>query len=55
VASDAIRIDTTELEHAMWVTREQVAAALAGDLAAPFLTPPPYAIAYTLFERWLGS
>jgi NAD+ diphosphatase len=55
VASDAIRIDTTELEHAMWVTRDEVAAALAGDLAAPFLAPPPYAIAYTLFERWLGS
>lgn len=50
--SRAITLDTTELEDAMWVTRADVRAALAGDPAAPFLAPPPYAIANTLFRRW---
>lgn len=54
-ASDAITLDTNELEHAMWVTRDEVAAALAGEPSAPFLAPPPYAIAFTLFERWLDG
>ncbi len=52
---DALTIDTTELEHAMWVDRAGVAAALGGEADAPFLPPPPYAIAHTLFERWLAE
>ncbi len=52
---DALTVDHTELEEAKWVTRDEVAAALAGDPAAPFLPPPPYAIAHTLFGRWLGE
>lgn len=52
---DALAIDTTELEHAMWVDRAGIAAALAGAAHAPFLPPPPYAIAHTLLERWLAE
>jgi NAD+ diphosphatase len=52
---DALTVDHTELEEALWVTREGVATALAGDADAPFLPPPPYAIAHTLFSRWLAG
>jgi NAD+ diphosphatase len=47
-----IVLDTTELSDAMWVDRPQVLAALAGDEAAPFVAPPPYAIAHTLLTHW---
>jgi len=52
---DTLVVDHTELEEAKWVTRDEVAAALAGDPDAPFLPPPPYAIAHTLFGRWLAE
>ena len=52
---DTLLVDHTELEEAKWVTRDEVAAALAGDPGAPFLPPPPYAIAHTLFGRWLAE
>ena len=52
-ASDALTLDRNELEDAIWVGREGVLAALAGDPAAPFVAPPPFAIARTLLERWL--
>lgn len=55
VESDALTIDTNELEDAMWVTRDELAAALAKDPAARFKVPPPYAIAHTLFVRWLAG
>ncbi|AGH48256.1 MULTISPECIES: NAD(+) diphosphatase [Sphingomonas] len=55
VESDAVTLDANELEHAMWVGRDEVAAALAGDPSAPFIAPPPYAIAHTLFARWLDG
>jgi NAD+ diphosphatase len=50
--ADAIRLDTTELEDAIWVDLAGVEAALAGDPQAPFLAPPPFAIANTLLARW---
>ena len=50
--SEALRLDRNELEHAFWATREEVKAALAGDPSAPFLAPPPFAIANTLLTRW---
>lgn len=50
---DAITLDTNELEDAIWVTRDEVRAALAGDPAAPFVAPPHYAIAHTLLRRWV--
>jgi NAD+ diphosphatase len=52
-ATAEIRLDTTELEDALWVDRRGVAAALAGEADAPFIAPPPYAIANTLFRRWI--
>jgi NAD+ diphosphatase len=45
-------LDRNELEDAMWVDRPGVAAALARDPAAPFLAPPPFAIANTLLRAW---
>ena len=51
---DALTLDGNELEDAKWVDRAGVAAALAGETGAPFLGPPHFAIASTLFERWLG-
>ena len=51
-ASDAITLDRNELEDAMWVDRAGVKAALASDPSAPFLAPPPFAIAHTLLTHW---
>ena len=51
-ASDVLTLDRNELEDAMWADRAEVAAALAGDAAAPFLAPPPFAIAHTLLRHW---
>jgi NAD+ diphosphatase len=53
VANDALTLDINEIEDAMWVTRAEVAASLAGDPDARFTSPPPLAIAHTLFRRWL--
>lgn len=52
-ADDALTIDTTELEEADWFTREEVAAAMAGDEGGRFLAPPPQAIAHHLLKWWL--
>lgn len=52
---DALVIDHTELEDAIWVTRAEVAAAMAGDPGARFIAPPPFALAHTLFARWLAT
>jgi NAD+ diphosphatase len=49
----ALTIDTTELEDAFWVDRAGVQASMAGAPGAPFLPPPHYAIAHTLFRWWL--
>jgi NAD+ diphosphatase len=47
-----LTVDTRELEDAIWVTRDEMTAALRGDANARFLPPPPYAIARTLLEEW---
>lgn len=47
-----ITLDTTEIEDAMWVTREEAQAALAGEDNAKFRAPPPFAIAHTLLREW---
>ena len=49
---DGLAIDAHELEDARWFTRDAVRLALAGDPAAPFVVPPPYAIAHTLLRAW---
>jgi NAD+ diphosphatase len=53
--SDEVVLDRNELDDAMWVDRAQVLAALAGDPAAPFLAPPPFAIAHSLLRAWAES
>jgi NAD+ diphosphatase len=55
VEGDALVLDRTELDDAFWVDRAGVEAALSGDPHAPFKAPPPFAIAHTLFERWLAG
>ena len=54
-ASDALLLDPTEIEDAFWVDREGVTAALAGAPDAPFLAPPPFAMAHTLLARWVET
>ena len=53
--SDELRLDPAELEDGFWASRGEVEAALAGDPAAPFLAPPPFAIANTLLTRWIAG
>jgi len=55
VDGEAITLDTTELQDAMWVSRHEVEAALAGDVSAPFVPPPPMALAYSLLRAWLAD
>jgi NAD+ diphosphatase len=55
VAHDVVTLDMAELEDAKWVTRDDVRAALMEQPDAPFLPPPPYAIAHTLFKAWLAE
>lgn len=55
VADDALTIDTNELEDAVWVDRAGVRAAMAGEPDAPFIAPPPLAIAYSLLRHWLDQ
>jgi NAD+ diphosphatase len=52
---DRLTIDHDELDDARWITRAEVAAALAGDPGAPFLPPPPFAIARTLLDHWIAD
>jgi NAD+ diphosphatase len=52
---DTLTIDRDELDDARWFTRAEVAAALAGDPAAPFLPPPRFAIARTLLDHWIAD
>ena len=54
VDDPALTLDMTELEAAMWVTRDEVAAALVGAPDAPFMAPPSLAIARYLLESWVG-
>ncbi len=49
---DTITLDTNELEDAMWVTKEEARAALAGDEGRRFNAPPPFAIAHSLLRHW---
>ena len=54
-ANDQIVLDTTELEAAIWVDRDQVRAALEQSPSAPFAAPPFFAIAHTLLLHWLDG
>lgn len=52
---DTITLDTNELEDAIWVTREDVRAALVSEPGARFHAPPPFAIAHSLLTAWLAE
>jgi NAD+ diphosphatase len=52
---DSLTIDTNELDDARWFTRHEVMAVLTGEASAPFLPPPPSAIARTLLEHWVDG
>jgi NAD+ diphosphatase len=49
--STEIRIDEEELEEVVWMSRDDVRSALAGQ--GPFAVPPPLAIAHTLLKAWI--
>jgi NAD+ diphosphatase len=51
--SAELEIDTTELEEVHWFTRDEIAAAMAGDESGRLLTPPSVAIAHQLLKWWL--
>ena len=52
---DVLTLDTTEIEEARWFTVEEVRAAFAGDDDAPFVAPPPFAVAHDLLKWWLSQ
>jgi NAD+ diphosphatase len=52
---DALTVDATEIEHAFWCDAAGVRAALDGAADAPFLAPPPMAVAWHLLDRWLAG
>jgi NAD+ diphosphatase len=51
--TDKVTLDRDELEDAIWVDADEVRAALACEDGAPFLAPPPFAIAHTLLQAWV--
>lgn len=52
---DALALDETEIQHAFWCDATGVRAALANDPAAPFIAPPPMAIAHHLLKYWADA
>lgn len=52
---DALTLDETEIEHALWADAAGVRAALAKDPGAPFIPPPPMAVAWHLLKHWLDG
>lgn len=54
--SERLTIDPTELEHARWFTRSELAEAIARwDAEAGFRLPPPMTIAHQLAAAWLSG
>lgn len=53
--SPELTLDTTEIEEAAWFSEDEVRAAMAGDESAPFIAPPPFAIAHDLLKHWLAG
>nr|WP_087575535.1 NAD(+) diphosphatase [Sphingomonas sp. CDS-1] len=52
---DALKIDENEIEHAFWCDAEGVRAAMAEEEGAPFVAPPPMAVAWHLLKHWLAG
>jgi NAD+ diphosphatase len=51
-SSDAITVDTTELDDARWFTREEM---VAGLLSGSFLLPRSLSISFRLIEDWFDA
>lgn len=51
---DALTLDPTEIEDAMWCDAQDVRAALAEAPDARFSAPSPYAVAWHLFNHWVS-
>lgn len=51
VADDRLTLDETEISEAFWAGRDEIIDALAGR--GRFKTPPDFAIAHTLMQRWV--
>ena len=51
-ASEAITVDTTELDDARWFTREQM---VEGLLAGTFLLPRSLSVSFRLIEDWFDA
>lgn len=52
---DALTIDTSELAEVIWLTRNEVAAAMTNEPGARFLKPIDQAIANHLIRWWLAQ
>ena len=50
-----LTLDTTEIEDAMWVTKDEARAALANDEGRKFNAPPAFAIAHSLLRHWVSD
>jgi NAD+ diphosphatase len=52
---DALTLDEQEIAEAIWVSRDEVRAALAEDENAAFLPPSSVAVANHMLRHWLGE
>jgi NAD+ diphosphatase len=52
---DEINLDVQEIAEAIWVSRDDVRRALAGEERAIFLPPSPVAVAHHMLRHWLGE
>ncbi len=53
VKDKKLTLDETEIDEAIWITRVQARAALAGE-STDFMVPPPIAIAHDLIKHWVS-
>lgn len=50
-----LTLDEEEIEEARWFSLDEVKASMNGDPDAPFIAPPPFAIAYNLLVHWIDG
>jgi len=50
-----LTLDEQEIAAAIWVTRDEVRSALAGEAGARFLPPSTVAVAHHMLRHWLGD
>ncbi|SCW79921.1 NAD+ diphosphatase [Sphingobium faniae] len=51
---DALKLDETEIQDAIWCDAEEIRAVLEERPGAPFIAPPPMAVAWHLLDHWLA-